>query len=70
MMCGFTHVCSDPPVVLGYRTNTHSGLRKKWRVSRHGDDPQQASPSLLLWLMLSTTQVTPVVNCEEHTGRQ
>lgn len=39
-------------------------------VSRHGDDPQQAYPSLLLWLMLSTTQVTPVVNCEEQTGRQ
>lgn len=63
MICGCALVCSDPPVVLGYRTNTTliEVLGGNGVEPLHGDDPQQTSPSPLLRLMmLATTLVTPV----------
>lgn len=62
-MYGCTHVCSDPPVVSGYSTNTTliKVLGGNGVEPLHGDDPQQTSPCPLLWLMmLVTTLVTPV----------
>lgn len=62
VMCGCALVCSDPPVVSGYRTNTTltEVLGGNGIEPLHGDDPQQTSPCPLLWLMmLATTLVTP-----------
>lgn len=46
MLHGFALVCSDPPVVSGYRTNTAliQVLGGNGVAPLHGDDPQQTSP--------------------------
>lgn len=63
LMCGCCAlVCSDPPVVSGYRTNTTliEVLGGNGVEFLHGDDPQQTSVSPLLRLvMLATSLVTP-----------
>lgn len=72
MMSGCALVCSDPPVVSGYRTNTTliEVLGGNGVKPLHGDDPQQTSFSPLLCLVSHHPGYPCTVHCEEQASTQ